>query len=180
MWIFIIILAVIALIIWSVYNGLITAKVRVSEALSEIDVQLKRRTDLIPNLIETVKGYAAHEKQIFEDVAQARSMLMSAKGVEQKDQANNQLTQSLKSLFAISENYPALRATENFSKLQDELTDTEDKIAYSRQFYNGNVMDYNTRLKVFPNVFLAKMFTMQPAEFFGASKQDSQPVTVKF
>src|SRR5260370_21793285 len=143
--------------VWFAYNSLITAKLRISEALSQIDVQLKRRTDLIPNLVETVKGYAKHEKSVFEEVTKARASLMSASGTGEKAQANNELSATLKSLFAVAENYPELKASQNFMELQQELSDTENKIAYSRQFYNTNVLDYNTKLQVFPTVIFGNM-----------------------
>lgn len=174
------IIVVIVLFIWFAYNGLITAKIRVSEAFSEIDVQLKRRTDLIPNLVETVKGYAAHEKEVFENVTNARASLMSAKGTTEKAEANNQLTQSLKSLFAVSENYPDLKASNNFMELQQELSDTENKIAYARQFYNSTVQDYNTKLQVFPTVVFANMLNFKPADFFAATEEEKKAVQVKF
>ena len=173
----IVILAV--FVIW-LYNSLIGARMRVSEASSEIDVQLKRRTDLIPNLVETVKGYAKHEKSVFEDVTKARAALMNAKGTEDKAQANNQVTQALKSLFAVAEAYPDLKASQNFQDLQDEVTDTENKIAYSRQFYNTNAMDYNTKIATFPSSFFANLFHFQPAEFFAATDQEKQAVKVSF
>ncbi len=153
---------------------------RVSEALSQIDVQLKRRTDLIPNLVETVKGYAAHERELFEKVTQERTALMSAKGPMEKASVNNQLSQTLKSILAVAENYPDLKASQNFLELQEELSDTENKIAYSRQFYNSAVLDYNTKVKIFPNVLIAGPLNFKPAEFFGATEADKQPVTVKF
>lgn len=162
------------------YNSLISARLRVKEAFSQIDVQLKRRTDLIPNLIETVKGYAKHEKGVFEKVTELRSDLMHAKTPEKKAEVNNMLTDALKSIFAVAEAYPELKASENFKHLQEELSDTEDKIAYSRQFYNSNVLDYNTKLQVFPNVLFAKILNFQPAEFFGASEEDKKPVKVSF
>src|SRR5680860_1241962 len=136
-----------------IYNGLVTLKMRVSEAFSQIYVQLKRRTDLIPNLVETVKGYAKHEKDLFEKVTKERANLMSAKSVEEKAKVNNQLTDTLKSLFAVAENYPTLRASENFQKLQDELSDTENKIAYSRQFYNSNVMAVSYTHLTLPTIY---------------------------
>ncbi len=178
----ILVLVVIAVVgfVWFVYNSLIVAKMRVSEAFSQIDVQLKRRTDLIPNLVETVKGYAKHEKELFEKVTEARASLVSAKGPAEKADANNQLTQGLKSIFAVAENYPDLKASKNFMELQEELSDTENKIAYSRQFYNSTVMDYNTKLTIFPNVFLARMFNLKPAEFFGATETERQAVKVSF
>ncbi|HLD01925.1 MAG TPA: LemA family protein [Patescibacteria group bacterium] len=174
------IIGVVVLYLWIVYNGLVTARLRIKEALSHIDVQLKRRTDLIPNLVETVKGYAKHEKGVFENVTKARSQLLSADSTKEKAVADNMLTQTLKSLFAVAENYPNLKATENFQKLQDELSDTENKIAYSRQFYNSNVLDYNTRLEVFPSSIIANMFKFQPFEFFTAGEEDKKPTKVSF
>lgn len=165
---------------WYLYNSIIVAKMRVSEAFSQIDVQLKRRTDLIPNLVETVKGYAKHEKELFEKVTQERASLVAAKGAQEKADANNQLSQTLKSIFAVAENYPDLKASQNFMELQEEISDTEDKIAYARQFYNTNVLDYNTKLKVFPNVIFARLFNFQEAEFFGTTDEEKQPVKVKF
>ncbi len=176
----IVILIVLALIIFSIYNGLITSKMRVGEAFSQIDVQLKRRADLIPNLVESVKGYSKHEKTVFEEVTRARSSLMNATGVEEKAKANNQLAQTLKSLFAVAEAYPQLKASENFMQLQDELSDTENKIAYSRQFYNGTVLDYNTKIRVFPTVIFADFMHFIPAEFFAATEEEKKPVAVKF
>ena len=165
---------------WMLYNILITAKVRIQEALSHIDVQLKRRTDLIPNLLETVKGYAKHEKELLENITKARTSLMSAKTTHDKAEANNMLSDTLKSLFAVAENYPDLKANQNFGKLQDELSDTENKIAYSRQFYNSNVMDYNTKVAVFPNSIIANMFGFKAAEFFEAQEEERKPVKVSF
>ncbi len=165
---------------WMLYNSLVTAKVRIQEALSHIDVQLKRRTDLIPNLLETVKGYAKHEKELLENITKARTSLMSAKTTQDKAQANNMLSDTLKSLFAVAENYPDLKANQNFGKLQDELSDTENKIAYSRQFYNSNVMDYNTKVAVFPNSIIANMFGFKPAEFFEAEEEEKKTVKVTF
>lgn len=176
----IIIIAIILLIVWASYNGLATARVRVSEAFSQIDVQLKRRTDLIPNLVETVKGYAKHEKDLLEEVTKARSSLLGAKGAKDKADANNQLSQTLKSLFAIAENYPNLKASDNFKELQEELSDTESKIAYARQFYNSVVMDYNTKLKVFPTVLFANILNFKPADFFEIEESEKKPVKVKF
>lgn len=175
-----IIVGIILLYLWFIYNSLITARMRVSEAFSQIDVQLKRRTDLIPNLVETVKGYAKHEKELLEKITAERANLMSAKGAEEKAKVNNQLTDTLKSLFAVAENYPTLRASENFQQLQSELSDTENKIAYSRQFYNSNVLDYNTKLQVFPNNIFANLFAFKQAEFFAASEEEKKPVKVDF
>ncbi len=162
------------------YNSLISAKLRVGEAFSQIDVQLKRRTDLIPNLVETVKGYAKHEKDTFTKVTELRTSLMQAKTPEKKAEVNNMLTDALKSIFAVAEAYPQLRASENFKELQQELEDTENKIAYSRQFYNSNVLDYNTKLQVFPNVIFAKILNFKPAEFFGATQEERKTVKVSF
>ena len=178
--IFIIIVGVILLILWAIYNGLVTTRMRVAEALSEIDVQLKRRTDLIPNLVETVKGYAKHEKSVFENITKARSGLMSASSAHEKAVANNMLSDTLKSLFAVVENYPDLKASQNFLSLQEELSDTENKIAYSRQFYNSNVLDYNTKIQVFPNVMFANLLSFKPAEYFEAGDEDKKPVKVSF
>lgn len=171
---------VVVLYIWSVYNGLATNKVRIKEALSGIDVQLKRRIDLIPNLIETVKGYAKHEKGIFENVTKARSALLKAETPHDKAQSDNTLTGALKTLFAISENYPTLRASENFKALQEELEDTENKIAYSRQFYNTNVRDYNTTLANFPSGFFGRLFGFTQEEFFEADNAEKKPIRVAF
>ncbi len=178
--IIIVLIVAIAVFVWYLYNSIIVAKLRVSESLSQIDVQLKRRADLIPNLVETVKGYAKHEKELFEKVTKERASLVSAKNIEDKAKVNNQLTETFKSIFAVAESYPALRASENFMQLQEEVSDTENKIAYSRQFYNSNVLDYNTKLKVFPNVFFAKLFNFKDAEFFGATEAEKKPVNVKF
>ncbi|MBI4098364.1 MAG: LemA family protein [Candidatus Levybacteria bacterium] len=175
-----IILAAIVLFALYLYNTLISAKLRVSEAFSQIDVQLKRRTDLIPNLIETVKGYAKHERATFEKVTELRTSLMSAKTPEKKAEVNNMLTDALKSIFAVAEAYPQLRASENFKALQEELEDTENKIAYSRQFYNSNVLDYNTKLQVFPNVIFARILNFKPAQFFGATEEERKAVKVTF
>lgn len=171
---------VLGLFLWFLYNSIIVAKMRVSEALSQIDVQLKRRADLIPNLVETVKGYAKHEKELFEKVTKERASLVSAKGLEDKAKVNNQLTETFKSIFAVAESYPELKASQNFLELQEEVSDTEDKIAYARQFYNSNVLDYNTKLKVFPNVLFAKLFNFKDAEFFAASEEEKKSVKVSF
>lgn len=180
---FIVLIAAIVLIIgfiWSVYNSLATGKVRIKEALSGIDVQLKRRIDLIPNLVESVKGYAKHEKEVFEDVTKARSALMRAETPKEKAQSDNMLAGALKTLFAVSEGYPQLRASENFKELQEELSDTENKIAYARQFYNTNVRDYNSTLVSFPGNVLAGMFGFKEEEFFENEEEDKKPVKVTF
>lgn len=177
-------IAVIALVlvafVWLTYNQLVTLRERIKEAISSIDVQLKRRLDLIPNLIETVKGYAKHEKQVLENVTNARTSLMKAKSPEQKAQANNMLTDTLKSLFAVAESYPDLKASANFAKLQDELTDTEDKISYSRQFYNSNVLSYNTKIKTFPTNLIAGQFNFKEEQFFEAEPSSREPIKVSF
>ncbi len=179
----IIILAVIFIIllyIIGMYNGLITLRNRVKEAWSDIDVQLKRRYDLIPNLIETVKGYATHEKETFDKVVEARSKAMSATGLKEKGEAENALSGTLKSLFALSESYPELKASVNFLELQKELTDTEDKIQASRRFYNGNVLDFNTKLETFPSNIIAQMFGFKVSEFFAVEEGEKAAPKVSF
>ena len=163
-----------------VYNHLVVLKTRIMEALSGIDVQLKRRADLIPNLIETIKGYAKHEKEVFENVTKARSALMSAESVQEKAEADNMLTGALKSLFAVAEAYPELKANTNFEDLQKQLADTEDKIAYSRQFYNSNVLDYNAKLQMFPSNLVAGMFGFKAFDFFKADESERENVKVQF
>ncbi len=175
-----VVVLIIVLFLWSTYNGLVRARIRVKEAWSGIDVQLKRRSSLIPNLVETVKGYAAHEKEVFENVAAARAGLMAAQGPAAAAQADNVLTQALGRLFAVAEAYPELKANQNFLELQRELTDTEDKIAYSRQFYNTNVSSYNQRIQVFPNVLIAGMFGFQASEFYEAEEAAREDVKVNF
>jgi LemA protein len=162
------------------YNRLVVLRTRIDNAWSQIDVQLKRRYDLIPNLIETVKGYAKHEKELFENVTKARSALMSAQGPADKAKADNMLTGTLKSLFAVAENYPQLRANENFKQLQEELSGTESKIAYSRQFYNDNVMDFNAKVQMFPTNIIAGMFKFTMRDFFKTEGAEREPVKVKF
>lgn len=162
------------------YNGLIVLKTRIQEALSGIDVQLKRRADLIPNLVETVKGYAKHEKGVFTEVTKARSALMNAGSLQEKAEANNMLTGALKSLFAVAEAYPQLQASSNFQDLQRQLEDTEDKVAYSRQFYNSNVLDFNAKVQMFPTNLIANMFAFKPFEFFAATEEEKKKIEVKF
>lgn len=173
-------IAIFGVFVWSLYNGLVTAKIRVAESWSGIDVQLKRRTDLIPNLMETVKGYATHEREVFENVTKARSALLGAGNAKEAASADNMLTGALKSLFAVAEAYPELKASDNFKELQDELSDTETKIAASRQFYNSNVLDFNTKIQVFPNSLIAGTFGFKSAEFFEAGAGEREPVKVKF
>lgn len=179
----IILIVIVLLLLWVIvtFNGLVTAKNRVDEAWSTIDVQLKRRHDLIPNLVETVKGYAAHESGVFEKVTQARTQAMNATRPEEQAQAENAISGALKTLFAVAENYPELKASQNFAKLQDELSDTENKIQAARRFYNGNVRDYNTKLQVFPTNIFATSFHFTPRDFFALDNADEkEPVEVKF
>ncbi|OGZ34972.1 MAG: hypothetical protein A2174_00105 [Candidatus Portnoybacteria bacterium RBG_13_41_18] len=179
-----IVLAILAIIvIWLIaaYNRFIVLRKRTDEAWSDIDVQLKRRYDLIPNLVETVKGYATHESGVFEKVTQARAQAIGATGAAQKAQAENMLSGALKSLFAVAEAYPQLRASENFGRLQEELSDTENKIQAARRFYNGNVRDLNTALEVFPSNIVAKIFGFKSAEFFEVgAPEEREPAQVKF
>jgi LemA protein len=178
----IIIFVLLALVayIWLSYNSLVTLRERIKEAISGIDVQLKRRTDLIPNLVETVKGYAKHEKDVFENVTKARSAMMEAKGPQEKGKASDQLSGALKTLFAVAEAYPTLQASDNFKELQEELSDTENKISYSRQFYNSNVLAYNTKIKMFPSSLIANYFKFTGTEFFETEDSEKQPVKVSF
>lgn len=182
MWI-IIVLVVLLLIILAVigmYNNLVSLKMSVKNAWAQIDTQLKRRFDLIPNLVETVKGYAAHEQATLEKVIAARNSYASATTVEDKAAANNELTQTLKSIFALSESYPDLKANQNFMALQTELTGTEDKIAYSRQFYNDTVQMYNTAIMKFPANIIAGMFGYKEEPFFKIDEAEKEPVKVQF
>lgn len=165
-WILVIVIAVILFGIIAIFNRLVGLKNRTDEAWSDIDVQLKRRYDLIPNLIETVKGYAKHEKELFEKVTQARTEAMKSKGLADKAKAENQITEALKSVFAVAENYPNLKANENFVELQKEVTDTEDKIQASRRFYNANVRDLNIAIESFPSNVVAGVFGYKKRELF--------------
>ncbi|MGA3150364.1 MAG: LemA family protein [Candidatus Saccharimonadales bacterium] len=180
----IVIIVIVLLFAVYLYNSLIRLKVRTDEAWSDITVQLKRRYDLIPNLVETVKGYASHEKEVFEKVAEVRTQALSATTVGEASKADNQFQGALKSLFAVAENYPQLRASENFQKLQDEVTDTEDKIQASRRFYNGAVRDLNTKIQVFPTNFFAGVMGIKNREFFGVDESEAaaveEPVKVDF
>ena len=178
----ILLIIIAVLVVWAIaiYNGLIRLKNRVDEAWSDIDVQLKRRYDLIPNLVNTVKGYAAHEKEAFEKVTEARSRAMGAGSAQDKAQAENALSGALKSLFAIAEAYPDLKANQNFLELQRELTDTEDKIQAARRFYNGNVRDFNTKIEVFPNNIFAGILNFTKREFFETEEGEKEPVKVEF
>src|SRR3989338_4750117 len=175
-------IAVLALLVfaWFLYNNLVILRERIKEALSTIDVQLKRRADLIPNLIETVKGYAKHEKEVFSEVTKARANMLKAETPHQKAEANNMFESALKTIFAVAEAYPALRASENFTNLQEELTDTENKISYARQFYNSNVLAFNSSIKTFPTILIANQLGFKPAEFFETEEESKKEVKVKF
>ena len=180
---YIVLIVVGILILWAIviFNGFVRLKHRVNEAWSDIDVQLKRRHNLIPNLIETVKGYAKHEKGLFEKVTQARTNAVSAKGVEEKGKAENMLSNTLKTLFAVAENYPDLKANVNFLDLQRELSDTENKIQAARRFYNGNVRDLNIKAERFPSRIIAGMFRFKKREFFEIEEAGERKVPkVKF
>ena len=179
----IVIILVVLLALWLIaaFNSLVRSRNRAKEAMSDIDVQTKRRYDLIPNLVETVKGYAAHESGVFEAVTAARSRAMNAPMGQTKADAENQLSGTLKSLFAVAENYPQLKANENFLNLQNELTDTENKIQAARRFYNANVLDLNTKIEMFPKNLIAGMFGFTKMDFFGSDNPaERQPVAVKF
>src|SRR3989338_1547178 len=178
----IILAVVVVLALWfvGIFNMLVRSRNRVRESWSDIDVQLKRRYDLIPNLIETVKGYAAHEKEVLERVVQARSEAMGAHTIGEHAQAENMLTGALESLFALAEAYPQLRAVESFAKLQDELSDTENKIQAARRFYNTNIMAFNTMIESFPTNLIAGQFGFQKSEFFELNNESArEPVPVK-
>lgn len=174
------VVVLIALWLLATYNGLITLRNRVREAWSQIDVQLKRRSSLIPNLVEAVKGYMKHEKTVLNEVTKARTALMDAKNPHEAADADNMLTGALKSLFAVAEAYPNLRASENFKQLQDELSDTETKVAASRQFYNTNVLDLNNSLETVPSAWVGSMFGFTKEDFFKAAEEEKKDIQVKF
>ncbi|HEU4758988.1 MAG TPA: LemA family protein [Dehalococcoidia bacterium] len=174
------VIVLIAFVMVGMYNRLVRSRNRVKEAWSGIDVQLRRRASLIPNLVETVKGYAAHEREVFEEVTRARSAVEQAGDAKSAADANNMLTGALRHLFAVAENYPELKASQNFMELQTELSDLEEKIAFARQFYNTNVLSYNNRIQTFPSVVMANMFNFQPAEFFEAEEEGRAEVRVDF
>lgn len=182
LWILIGVVVILGIFLWATYNSLVTLKIRVDEAWSDITVQLKRRLDLIPNLVNSVKGYAAHESGVFEKVTEARANALNAKGVKETAAAENQFEDALKSLFAVAEAYPDLKANQNFLQLQQELVDTEDKIQASRRFYNGGVRDLNTKIQVFPNNIFAGMLGFKQREFFEVEDMATveNPVEVKF
>ena len=178
--IIIILLIIVVITIVHMYNKLVGLRNRVKNSYAQIDVQLKRRNDLIPNLVETVKGYAAHEKGVLEEVTKARTGVMNATTIKETSAADNQLTGALKTLFAVAENYPDLKANSNFQQLQSELSDTEDKIAYARQFYNDVVLKYNNACQQFPSNILAGMFGFNEETYFEAPASEKAVPEVKF
>ncbi len=171
---------ILVVFVWGLYNSLVTAKARVEESWSQIDVQLKRRANLIPNLVETVKGYMEHEREVFSELAEARKAIQSASGAGEAQKADRQLRGALDRLFALAEDNPELKASQNFQELQKELSDTEDKIAYARQFYNTNVMEYNIKIQTFPNVLLAGPLGFTKEEFFEAEETERENPEVSF
>ena len=182
-WLYLIVGVIVLVVLLSfvmVYNGLIGARNKVKNAWSQIDVHLMRRADLIPNLVETVKGYAKHENTTFENVTKARSNVVNAQSVKESQVANDQLTGVLKSLFAVAENYPELKANTNFQELQSQLAQSEDKIAYSRQFYNDTVMMYNNKCEMFPSNIIANIFNFNEAEFFESEESARSVPKVEF
>ena len=178
-WIILGVVALVAVYVIATYNGLIMLKNRVAEASSDIDVQLKRRYELIPNLVNTVKGYATHEKELLEKVTEERAGLLKGTTAD-KVTASNQMTETLKSLFAVAENYPDLKANTNFLQLQQDLTDTQDKIMAAQRFYNGNVRDFNTKIEIFPNNIYAKQLGFGKVEFIEAEEGEKENVNVQF
>ena len=181
-WLWIVLAIVILLVLWviGVYNGLVKLRNRKDDQWAQIDVQLKRRADLIPNVVETVKGYAAHEKGTFEDVVKARNTFISATTPEEEMKAAGEMTQALNKLFALTEAYPELKSNENFMALQADLKDTEDKISYARQFFNDTVLTYNNKVDMFPSSIIAGMFNFKRAPFFEVSGSDREAPQVKF
>ena len=179
-WIIIGLIVLFVLWIIMIYNGLVAMRQRVNQSFADIDVQLKQRHDLIPNLVETVKGYAAHERGTLEAVIQARNTAIAAPGVEQKVAAENMLSGALRQIFALSEAYPDLKANQNFLSLQEELTSSEDRISYARQFYNDSVQTFNTAIQTFPRNLLAGMFNFQPRQFFQAEQGAEEVPRVQF
>lgn len=178
-WLFVIIILIVAYVVLA-YNRLVTLKNRVRNAWAQIDVQLKRRINLIPNLVETVKAYAKHERETFKIVTEARNILSRARTIREKAKANSSLESALKKLFAVAENYPQLKANENFKLLQEELSATEDKIAYARQFYNDSVMMFNTAVEKFPTNIIASLFNFKKAELFQAKSNEREVPKVRF
>jgi LemA protein len=180
LWIVLIVIAIIVVAIIGLYNSLIGLRNQIKNSWAQIDVQLKRRADLIPNLIESVKGYMKHEKGVLTELTKARTAFLSADTMDKKAKASNMMSDTLKSLFAVSENYPQLRANENFMQLQEELTGTENKIAYSRQHYNDVVMVFNTKIQTFPNNMIANSLGFKDEQMFEASEKERENVKVKF
>lgn len=179
--IFLIIIVVLLIIAIGIYNRLVNLRNRCNNAWAQVDVQLRRRYDLIPNLVETVKGYAKHEREVFQNVTEARSKAINASTVKEQGEAENMLTGALKSLFAVVENYPELKANQNFMMLQEELAGTEGKIAYARQFYNDSVMKFSVKQQVFPSNMVARMFNFKEKEYFEIEEPEARaPVEVKF
>ena len=178
--ILIVVVIVILILVVLLYNGLVTLRARVNNAWSQIDVQLTKRHELVPNLVETVKGYAKHEKSVFENVTKARTAAMGAQGIGEKADAENMFSSTLKSLFAVAENYPKLQANENFKLLQEQLQGIEDKVAYARQFYNDSVMEYNTKIQHMPEVLIAGPLGFTAREYFKAAEEAKKAVKVKF
>ncbi|MEM4244836.1 MAG: LemA family protein [Candidatus Nanoarchaeia archaeon] len=179
-WILIAVAAIIVLYIIITYNSLVRLNMRINNAWSQIDVQLKRRYDLIPNLVNTVKGYMKHERTVLENITKARSAMMKATTLSEKAKHSDTITNALKTLFAVAENYPKLRANENFMMLQEELSGTENKIAYSRQFYNDSVMVFNTKIKTFPTNIFANILNFKEREFFKTEGKERESVKVEF
>ena len=179
-WILLGLVVLVIVYFWSLYNSLVSLKNQIEESVSQIDVQLKRRADLIPNLIETVKGYVKHEKTVFTEVTKARSALMNAGSLAKKAEASNMVTEALGKLFAIAEAYPNLKANENFVQLQKELADTEDKVAFARQYYNNIVQEFNTKIQTFPNTLVNEKLGFTEKEFFQASDEERKSVKVTF
>jgi LemA protein len=174
----VIVIAIIAIIL--LFNSLVGLRNRVRNAWSQIDVQLKKRFDLVPNLVETVKGYAKHEREVFENVTKARAMISQAKNIKENAEAQNMLAGALKTLFAVAENYPELKASQNFMMLQEELSGIESKIAYARQFYNDTVLQYNNSIQMFPNNIIAGMLGFAEQQFFGIAEAEKGAVKVSF
>lgn len=179
-WIILLVILFLVIYFISLYNLLVRLRNRVKEAWSDIEVQLKRRYDLIPNLVEVVKGYASHEKTVFEKVTEARAEAISARGFSEKAKAEEALSNTLKTLFAVAENYPELKANANFLDLQRELADTENKIQSARRFYNSNVLELNTKIESFPSNLVAKLFKFEKAEFFEITEKEKEPIKVTF
>lgn len=173
-WIILVIVVLLVIAVISMYNGLVSSRIKVDNAWSQIDVQLQRRFDLIPNFVETVKGYAAHESETFEKITQLRTSWANASTVAEKADLDNQLSGALKTIMAVSENYPELKANQNFSELSEELRNTENKISFSRQFYNDTVTMYNQKLQIFPSNIIANMFNFQPRELFKAENDEAR------